>query len=296
MKDFKQILAQRRASLSSSIFDDEAFEDFVQADVRAAKEKQVSESVIPIIEGKIKDLGCRSGGVPFNNLKPLTDGTLKPGNPDIYYGARPAQLSRNVREELSGNIIPTTEDKLPIAPNFFLEIKGPEGSPAVVERQACYNGALGVKGMHSLQSYQQDGPVYDNNVSAITSTYQRGLLRMYATHVGPPRSSGGRPEYCMTQLNSWVLTTSPGTCREALRAYRNGREWAEEQRNEAIRQANERVDPVEAEEPTSDAGANPAPSFVTAVLKTEAHTMNQESRTPLSDDSNILGDFEESDS
>jgi hypothetical protein len=46
-----------------------------------------------------------------------------------------------------------TQHDLPIAPNFFLAAKGPDGSAAVAKRQACYDGALGERGMHSLQSY-----------------------------------------------------------------------------------------------------------------------------------------------
>jgi len=48
--------------------------------------------VISVIEGKIRDAKCISGGIPFTNLNHLMDGTLVPGNPDRYYGARPEQL------------------------------------------------------------------------------------------------------------------------------------------------------------------------------------------------------------
>jgi hypothetical protein len=51
---------------------------------------------------------CR--GIPFTNLDHLMDGTLVPGNPDIYYGTRPEQLTRRVRNELSGHIIPSTQE------------------------------------------------------------------------------------------------------------------------------------------------------------------------------------------
>jgi hypothetical protein len=39
---------------------------------------------------------------------------------------------------------------LPIAPSFFVTVKGPDGSAAVAKRQASYDGALGVRGTHSL--------------------------------------------------------------------------------------------------------------------------------------------------
>src|SRR4051812_32573802 len=54
-----------RSSLSPSKFSEEEHEKFVQADADAVKEKQVTTSVIPIIEGKISDNKCVSGGIPF---------------------------------------------------------------------------------------------------------------------------------------------------------------------------------------------------------------------------------------
>ncbi|OCL15341.1 hypothetical protein AOQ84DRAFT_351081 [Glonium stellatum] len=307
-KDVNQILARPRPSLSPSKFTDEEYEVFVQADADASKEKQVSESIIPIFEGKTADGKCRSGGIPFTNLDPLTDGTLKPGNPDIYYGARPEQLSRKVRNELGGYIIPSTQHDLPIAPNFFLAAKGLDGSLAVAGRQACYDGALGARGMHSLRSYRQDEPDYDNNASAITSIYHGGTLKMYTSHVAQPKNPGGRPEYHMSQLRSFAITDTAETFREGAGAYRSLRDWTKEQRDEAIRQANERAtiqqaneraNPVEAEAPApaGDAsGASPASSFVTAVSDTEAYTMSQVSQTSLNEDPNTQEGFEESDS
>jgi hypothetical protein len=61
-------------------------------------------------------------------------------------------------------------------PNFFLEAKGPDGSLAVARRQACYDGALGARGIHSLQSFGTSKPVYDNNAYTIESIYHGRLL------------------------------------------------------------------------------------------------------------------------
>ncbi|KAF2804455.1 uncharacterized protein BDZ99DRAFT_397979, partial [Mytilinidion resinicola] len=175
-----------RLSLSPSKFTNKEYKRFARADAHAAKEKQVSESVIPIIEGKIADARCRSGGIPFTNLDPLTDGTLTPGNPDIYYGARPEQLARKVRDEIGGQITPSTQHEdahdLPLAPNFFLAAKGPDGSLAVAGRQAYYDGALGARGMHSLQLYGKDKPVSDNNAYTVTSIYHGGTFKMYTSY------------------------------------------------------------------------------------------------------------------
>ncbi|KAI9752493.1 MAG: hypothetical protein M4579_005617 [Chaenotheca gracillima] len=234
-------LKYRRPSLCSPNFSQEDFDRFVREDCGAAKEKQVSTSVIPIIGGNAGDPKCVSGGVPFANLDHLPDGTVVPGNPDIYYGARPEELDRRVRYELSGQIIPTTQEDLPIAPNFFLAVKGPEGIYAVAGRQACYDGALGARGMHSLQSFGQEKLIFDNNAYTISSIYYAGTLRMFTSHPSRPTSPRGRPEYCMKQLNAWAMTGNVETFREGAAAYRNARDWAKEQRSDAIRGANERA-------------------------------------------------------
>jgi hypothetical protein len=138
--------------------------------------------VIPINEGDIKDAKCVSGGIPFTNLDHLIDGTLVPGNLDIYYSARPEQLDRRVRDELSGHIIPSTQGDLPIVLNFFLAAKGLDRSLAVAGRQASYNGALGARGIHSLESYRQEGTVVTNTASTISLIYHSGQLKMFTVH------------------------------------------------------------------------------------------------------------------
>jgi len=291
-KDIKDTLAQRRPSLESSVCDEKYFERFVRADANVPKEKQVSETVIPILEGMVEDIRCRSGGIPFTNLDPLTDGTLKFGNPDVYYGARPENLRREVRTELDGRIIPSTQDHLPIAPNFFLAVKGPDGPPIVAERSAWYDGALGARGMESLESYGQ-GESENGTAYTISSIYQCGVLKMYASYLTQPSSPGGRPSYHMAQIDAWVLTGNADTFRQGVRAYRNARDWAEKQRDNLIRRANEKAALPKAEV-TNDIEADASP--VAAASDTEAHTKSQEPRTTLNEGSNGLGVFEESDS
>ncbi len=220
------------------------------------------ESVIPIIEGEVKDAKCVSGGIPFTNLAHLTDGTLVPGNPDRYYGARPEQLNRKVRTELSGYIIPSTQNDLPAAPNFFVAGKGPDGSIAVAGRQASYDGALGARGIQSLRSYGQGEPAYDNNAYTITTLYHGGTLKMYTSHPAQPSSSGSRPEYFVTQLGAFAMTNNTETFRDGAKAFRNARDWAKEQRDEAIRQANEKANDIPSTTPTCSTSAA---SFTTEV-------------------------------
>ena len=45
-----------------------------------------------------------------------------------------------------------------MAPNFFMEVKGPDGSLAVATRQARYNGTVGSRAIYSLQNYGVEEP------------------------------------------------------------------------------------------------------------------------------------------
>ena len=297
LEEINQRLAQPRPSLSPSHFSNEKFKKFKRADAHVSKENKATKTVIPIIEGKITDDKCVEGEVLFTNLKPLTNDMLTAAKPDLYYGARPEQLDRRVRDELSGHIIPSTQDDLPIAPNFFLAAKGPDGTAAVARRQACYDGALGARGMHSLQSYGEDEPVHDNNAYAITSIYSNGQLKMYTSHPTQPTSPKGRPEYCMTQLNTWGMTGNLDTFRQGATAYRNARDWTKEQRDEAIRRANERANDSQVGTLAVDASFGGVSSFTTEASLDEASTikaLSQESQTSLNEGSNIIADLQES--
>ncbi|KAI0965728.1 hypothetical protein F4678DRAFT_451919 [Xylaria arbuscula] len=241
LNDISKMLSQRRFSLSRSRFSDSDFQQFKQANTDAFKEDEVISSVIPIIEGHLEDGKGVSGRIRFTNLDHLTDGSLVGGNPDRYYGARPEQLDQRVRAELSGHIVPSTQHDLPIVPNFFLAVKGPDGSLAVAERQARYDGALGARGICSLQIYGDAEPVPDNRAYTITCTYHGGQLKMYTSHLVPPAYPGGPYEYIMTQIDSWSLTGNASMFRQGAAAYRNARDWAKWQRDEAISKANEKV-------------------------------------------------------
>ena len=41
--------------------------------------------------------------------------------------------------------MPTEYASVLVAPNFYLEVKGPDGNAAVAQRQACYDGTKGLE-------------------------------------------------------------------------------------------------------------------------------------------------------
>jgi hypothetical protein len=237
--DILRALAQSRASLGQ--FSNHDFRKFELAEAQAIKERDITTSVIPIIEGDIGDRKCLAGKIPFTNLEHLTDGTLVPASPDIFYGARPEQLHPQIRKVLNGRVVPSTQSDLPIAPNFFMEVKGKDGSAAVAQRQLFYDMALGERGQQALRSRNPFHASYDNKTHTLGCLYLDGQLKIFATHAIQPPSPVGQPGFVVTQLGAFALTNDVDTFRRGAAAYRNGRDWAKKQRNDAIEQANERL-------------------------------------------------------
>lgn len=89
--------------------------------------------------------------------------------PDYFDGARLSDIDKKVKDQLGNKIIPTKHTHSPVAPNFFLEVKAPQGGADVRKRQGLYDGLLGARGMHSLQNYDEDEPIYDGNAYTRTA-------------------------------------------------------------------------------------------------------------------------------
>ncbi|KAH7137578.1 hypothetical protein EDB81DRAFT_844130 [Dactylonectria macrodidyma] len=185
LEDTRAALAVPRQSLSPSKFSDGAFETFQDSNAQSKDEDDVKTHVVPTIIGTRRTDHPFAMNTLFGNLEPLTDGTLAPANPDIYYGAYPEELDRSIRGKLTGHIIPSTMQDKPMAPNLFMEVKGPDGSAAVATRQARYDGALGARAMHALQNYGKEEPEYDSNAYSFSSTYHDGTLKLFAHPENP---------------------------------------------------------------------------------------------------------------
>ncbi|KAI1317868.1 hypothetical protein F5Y16DRAFT_414549 [Xylariaceae sp. FL0255] len=232
LDDIDQVPAQPRRSLSLSRFSKHDLLRFKQANANALKEAEVMSGVLPIIKRDIKnDEICMSGHILFKSLDHLTDGSLVPGNPDRYYGARPEQLDQQVWRKLCGHIVLSTQHEAPILPNFFLEVKGPDGSSAVAARQACYDGALGTRGMQSLHLYLVSDPVFNNKAYTITSTYHDGTLKIYTVHPLPQARPGIQYKYITTRIKAYALTSNVDTFKVG----------AKRKRDEAIEETNKKV-------------------------------------------------------
>ncbi|KAL9076210.1 MAG: hypothetical protein Q9157_003745, partial [Trypethelium eluteriae] len=235
-------LARPRPSLSPSKFSKEQHKAFKRLNSSAVKEGKVKRKVIPIIEGTVKDPRTESGEIPFTNLVPLvTTENLVSGNPDFYYGARPEQLDRRVREELGQFITPSTQHDQPILPNHFTAAKGPDGTAAVAERQATYHSYFGARGQLHLRNYGRGELQFDNNAYTVSTIYNSGTLSIFTNHPTPPKTPGGQPNYYMTRVRSFAMNDTPETWRDGAKYYRNSMDMAKEFRNEAIDTANEAI-------------------------------------------------------
>ncbi len=193
--------------------------------------------VFPVIQGTACIPFAKN--LAFANLEPLTHGNFVDAKPDFYDGARPAQIDLRIRQELGPYVVPATQRQAPALPNFFTEAKNPDGSAAVAKRQACFDGALGARGIHRLRSFEANPRlVHDNNAYTITSTYHDGTLKLYTIHNTQASDIEVSPEYHMTQLNTFAITGTAERFREGVTAFRNARDWAKEQRDRVIATAN----------------------------------------------------------
>ena len=168
--------------------------------MQALTENTVISKAFPII-ADTSDIPSQEN-LLFGNLKHLTNNSITKAKPDYYDESRPADLNKQIREELRPYIVPSTNTATPCLPNFFTEGKGPNGNTAVCKRQALYDGALGARGIHELRSYVGQETLYDNNAYTIISTYHGGseALKLYTIHCTRSTDPNRNYEFRMTQL------------------------------------------------------------------------------------------------
>lgn len=237
--DLRPLSGERtRRSLSPSLFSDDAFEAFKRVHKEVKSDEDVIREIIPVICGDANI--ANSGEVLFDNLYSITNWTTADPKPDFYDGAYPEDIDPAVENTLDGLIIPCISDDglHPVAPNLFLEAKGPQEDADVAKRQACLAGAYGARAMHALQNYGKEEPQYDGKAYAYSSTYHAGTLKLYAHHVTAPTTEGGRPEYHMTHMSTYVMTDSREEFVRGATAFRNARDLAKRRRDDLIQGAN----------------------------------------------------------
>lgn len=264
-KAIQSELAKERASLSPSKFSEGAFESFQRESEEVAFESDVMTMLFPRLRGTSDILSKQN--VLFTEPKPITDDNAVKPKPDVFDGARLQDLSKELKadEDLRSTVIPTKHPSVPVAPNFFLEAKGPDGNAAVAQRQACYDGAYGVRAIHDLQNYRETEPAYDGNAYTFSSTFHAstGTLQLYSHHVTAP-TTNGLPEYHMMKLRGFNMTDTRDTFVAGATAFRNARDLAKRHRDAFIQAANTRAARMSAMDPADVTGAYqeiPAPAL-----------------------------------
>ncbi|KAL9609835.1 MAG: hypothetical protein Q9167_005423 [Letrouitia subvulpina] len=230
-------LSSSRRSVSPSQLHDSKYEDFKGKVWQSRSEGDVTATVIPVITGTTSNLGKRNR--VFTKLKPLTDGTLTMLKPDYYEGSRPEALSYEIRQKLGGYIVPSSDETLPCLPNFFLEVKAYQGD-LVGERQVCYDGAMGCRAVHKLRQLINPETAFDCNSYTLSFLFHNsaGTLKAFAHYALKSTDPKHPVEFRMTQISAWVVDDNAQNFREALRAFRNGSDWAANQRAVLIAAAN----------------------------------------------------------
>ncbi|KAI1120986.1 hypothetical protein F5Y10DRAFT_289082 [Nemania abortiva] len=233
-------LRRPRPSLSLSRFSDEDFKAFKQSNATITNKDDVLAEIAPVM--------CGTNEIPsksrllFSEFKPITDGTISNPRPDVFDGARLDDIDKRIYADghIYPLIIPTRHVDVPVAPNFFLEVKRQSGDPAVLMRQACYDGANGARAMHCLQNYGRREPIYDGNAYTFSATYHPGArtLALYAHHLTAPAIPGEKLEYHLTDLPGYYLMSDRESLVNGLTAFRNLRDMAQEFRDDFIRAAN----------------------------------------------------------
>ncbi|KAL8992299.1 MAG: hypothetical protein Q9169_007204 [Polycauliona sp. 2 TL-2023] len=248
--DINDRLSKPRDDLSPSMSLAKGLQDFIDAHEKAATEATTMSSVFPIITGK-QQIEYQEG-VLYNNLEVLTDGSLVQAKPDFYDGNLPETLNLDIRKHLGERIVPSTDDSRPCLPNFFAEVKGYDGKPKVNEHQVWYDGVLGARGIHDLRAWTGKGPLNDGKAYVIAATFEdaTGVLVLYTIHPVPSKNPKhiallSNPkrffQYHMTELGGWRLINDEASYRKGLTAIRNARDWAQKQRNDLIKAANEKI-------------------------------------------------------
>ncbi|OJD18342.1 hypothetical protein AJ78_01655 [Emergomyces pasteurianus Ep9510] len=147
---------------------------------------------------------------PSLSSSKFSDGDFRKFNDHHFFGARSEQLNHSIREALSDQIMPSTQDDFSMTPNFFLEAKGPDGSLAVAThgRHATMAPWVPAEWMLYNPTSRMNRPTI-TNAYILTSTYHGAQLKMYATHIGKPHARNSRREYFMTPIeylgHDWEL-------------------------------------------------------------------------------------------
>lgn len=190
--------------------------------------------------------------LPENIFPPLNT----KAKPDYYEGVSPKAIDHDIRNELGHYIIPTKKAKTPVAPNFFLEIGTKSRNTQVTENQAGIEGVLGACCMSSLLNFPLQMPLpgrgappsdwkFDGTAYSFCITYRPMEMKIYSIHMTKPEGDVDdekrkRPGYSIFPIETFPMSRE-GFYLEAIRAFRNIRDLAQELRERLVEDANSKA-------------------------------------------------------
>lgn len=236
-------------SLSEATFTLDEFAVFKIFNIRAVSSAAVRGDVMPMMRGH--SAIPSSGQLVFDKFKSITNGTTVSAMPTRYDGMSLSKVPNKVCRDLYSFIVPTSVVGAPIVPNFFLE---ESGSPKVIMRKLCLDGAVGARAIHSLRNYKRRDEIFDGKAYSLSADYNTSsyTLRLFAHFVAKPREGSSQLRYYMAQIGGWQMTGSIESCRQGITAFRNARNLALEFRNDAVRMAVDNLSMAPAEDDSSD--------------------------------------------
>ncbi|POS82209.1 hypothetical protein EPUL_005996, partial [Erysiphe pulchra] len=166
------------------------------------------------------------------------------GTPDMCHGSDVEHADLTVRKKLGDMILPSKNKEMPMAPNFFLEVKSLKGNLAEANLQALHTCALGERGQMATRGWHREGLGLDEKAHTITGTYSGGMLTMYSIHAGRHQTYNDQLEFYMNKIVLILITDNAEGFRRGISMYQNLRDFADEQRNESIAMANEMAYPT----------------------------------------------------
>ena len=235
-KDIGLMLRQEQSSLSTSSFSYEVYHRFEKTN-RVRIGRAVADSLIFLLTGAT-DPECFARAIRFDFCENLTHGRLRRACSDLFSGAVSYSLEQDVLDDLSRLIVPSMIEDCSIASNFFLEVADEYDFAEALKWTASYYGALGARGILSLQNWGKDEESSDGNAYTFTATFFDGTLCIYATY---SRASSGNiysTEYHTTLLGSWVIIACLKDFQRGMIALHNIFALTETMREDLIAAAN----------------------------------------------------------
>lgn len=236
--NIKVKLSRRWPSLDQSRFSDDDYSEFLKTRKEAMSKSSALALVFSTFIGKL-DIP-HGQGIPFRNLRRLTEENFPLPRPDFYDGTQLSTHECEVPQGLAKFLMPSTNLFAPIIPPFLMIEGAATTTSPILQRKAWYNSIFAASAMHQVRSHILLQPLNGKKAYVITASYEprEALLTLYVTHTVLSNNPAPPFEYHTVVCSSWNLENEAETFRTAISALKNTREWAWDQRDDMVRLLN----------------------------------------------------------